>query len=314
VVDSRSQVGGYSPGVAERLLLADGRRAFVKAACPEMNPDTPSMHRREAEVAAALPPEAPAPAFLFSYDDGSWVVLGFEDVEGRQPRIPWRADELRRVLDALARLAEALTPSPIDLSSFADAWEGDFRGLRMLLEQRKTGDRLEGLDRWLAENLERAAEAETHWPEASVGETLLHVDVRADNIILAADRVVLVDWPGAAVGAAWIDLLAMLPSVAVQGGPKPWELFDDHPVAQDADPAAVDAIVAALTGFFVERGRRPDPPGLPTVRRFQTAQGIEAARWLERRLGIGTSATPVEPRASESAEGGTSDHAPNLTS
>jgi aminoglycoside phosphotransferase (APT) family kinase protein len=285
VVDSRSQVGGYSPGVAERLRLADGRRVFVKAACPEMNPDTPSMHRREAEVAAALPAEAPAPAFLFCHDDGNWVVLGFEDVEGRQPQIPWQAEELRQVLDALARLAEALTPSPIELSTFAEAWEGDLRGLRTLLEQQKAGDRLEGLDRWLAENLERAAEAEARWPEASVGETLLHVDVRADNIILGEDRVVLVDWPGAAVGAAWIDLLAMLASVAVQGGPKPWDLFDDHPVAGGADPAAVDAMVAALTGFFVERGRRPDPPGLPTIRRFQTAQGIEAAHWLERRLG-----------------------------
>jgi Ser/Thr protein kinase RdoA (MazF antagonist) len=250
-----------------------------------MNPDTPSMHRREAEIAAALPAEAPAPALLFAYDDGSWVVLGFEDVEGRQPRIPWRRDELRRVLDALARLAGALTPSPIGLPSFAETWAGDLRGLRTLLEQRASGDPLAGVDPWLAGQLARVAEIEEGWPEASAGESLLHVDVRADNIILGENRVVLVDWPGAAVGAAWIDLLAMLPSVAVQGGPKPWELFDDHPVAESADPAAVDSILAAITGFFVERGRRPDPPGLPTVRRFQAAQGIEAARWLERRLG-----------------------------
>ena len=284
VVETRSQVGGYSPGVAERLLVADGRRAFVKAACPQMNPDTPDIHRREAEVAAVLPPAAPAPRFLFSLELAGWVALAFEDIDGRQPELPWRPDDLVRVLAALTALAQALTPSPIALARFHEWWAGDFRGLRTLLEQHKGGEALTDLDPWLEANLELAAEAEARWPEASVGETLLHTDVRADNVILTGDRVVLVDWPGAAVGAAWIDLLVLLPSVAVQGGPKPWEVFDDHPVARDAPPAAVDAIVAALTGYFVERGRRPDPPGLPTVRRFQTAQGIEAARWLERRL------------------------------
>ena len=30
---------------------------------------------------------------------------------------------------------------------------------------------------------------------------------------------------------------------------------------------------------------RPDPPGLPTVRAFQRAQGEVAVRWLRTRLG-----------------------------
>jgi Ser/Thr protein kinase RdoA (MazF antagonist) len=270
---------------AERLLLADGRRAFVKAACAQMNPDTPALHRREAEVAAVLPRAAPAPRFLFSLELADWVALAFEDVDGRQPELPWLPAELRRVRVALTQLADALTPSPVALTRFHEWWAGDFRGLRTLLAQRAGGDPLAGLDVWLAQNLELAAETESRWEESSVGETLLHTDVRADNLILTDGRVVLVDWPGAAIGAPWIDLLVLLPSVAVQGGPKPWELFDDHPVARGASRAAVDAMVAGLTGFFVERGRRPDPPGLPTVRRFQAAQGIEAARWLERRLG-----------------------------
>jgi hypothetical protein len=35
----------------------------------------------------------------------------------------------------------------------------------------------------------------------------------------------------------------------------------------------------------VERGRMPDPPGLPTVRAFQRAQGEVALGWLRTRLG-----------------------------
>src|SRR5438132_10057493 len=50
------------------------------------------------------------------------------------------------------------------------------------------------------------------------------------------------------------------------GGPKPWELFDDHPLARDAAGEHVDAVLAALAGFFVHRSTQPPPPGLPTIR------------------------------------------------
>jgi hypothetical protein len=39
VVEARSQTGGFSPGVAARLRLAGGGRAFVKAVGPRVNPD-----------------------------------------------------------------------------------------------------------------------------------------------------------------------------------------------------------------------------------------------------------------------------------
>src|SRR4029079_7016735 len=57
-----------------------------------------------------------------------------------------------------------------------------------------------------------------------------------------------------------------------------------HPVARDARPEDVDAMVAALAGFFVQRASLPAPPGLPTLREFQYAQGIESLSWLRRRL------------------------------
>ena len=70
----------------------------------------------------------------------------------------------------------------------------------------------------------------------------------------------------------------------MQAGPKPWELFDDHPVGRDADPDRVNAVLAALAGFFVHRSTLPPPPGLPTLREFQRAQGAESLAWLRRRL------------------------------
>src|SRR5205823_3715912 len=71
-------------------------------------------------------------------------------------------------------------------------------------------------------------------PEATTGTTLLHADLRADNILLTPSRVFFIDWPWASLGASWVDLLFMLPSVAMQGGPKPWQIFDDHPLGRRA--------------------------------------------------------------------------------
>ena len=279
IVGSATRPGGFSPGVAARLRLEDGSRAFVKAVGSEPNPDSPGLHRDEARVAAALPPETPAPRLLFAHDDGDWVALAFEDVAGEEPSLPWREDELGRVLDALTDLSAALTPAPLEVSTFAERFGEMLRGWRSLAAE-KTGE----LDPWAEERLDHLARLEAAWEQASAGGTLLHADVRADNLLLTPERVVFVDWPHASLGAPWVDLLAFLPSVAMQGGPKPWELFDDHPVARPAAPDDVDAVLAALAGFFAQRSTLPPPPGLPTLREFQRAQGIEALGWLRRRL------------------------------
>jgi aminoglycoside phosphotransferase (APT) family kinase protein len=279
IVDSVTRLGGFSPGVAARLSLENGSRAFVKAVGSEPNPDSPGLHRDEARVAAALPPETPAPKLLFAHDDGDWVALVFEDVPGEEPSLPWREDELARVLDALTDLSAALTPAPLEASTIAERFGEMLRGWRRLVAE-KTGE----LDPWAEERLELLAGLEAGWEQASAGDTLLHADVRADNVLLTPGRVVFVDWPHASLGAPWIDLLAFLPSVAMQGGPPPWKLFDKHPLAQDATPEHVDAVVAALAGFFVQRSTLPPPPGLPTLREFQQAQGTEALAWLRRRL------------------------------
>ncbi len=281
VTDAQSQVGGFSPGVAARLQLADGTRAFVKAACSTPNPDTPVLHRREGRIAAALPPSVPAPAFRFSYDDGEWVALAFDDVDGRGPELPWRTDELARVLAALGVLATELTPSPIALDAAADVLARLLGGWRRI-----AGTDIEArLPHAARHRIDDLVALEDRWPEAVRGETLLHLDLRADNMLLTDDGVFLVDWPGAAVGAAWVDLAAMLPSIAMQGGPDPEAVWHAHPTSRDVDAGLVDAFVAALAGYFAHSSLLPAPPGLPTLRRFQAAQGEHAWAWLMRRRG-----------------------------
>jgi hypothetical protein len=45
----------------------------------------------------------------------------------------------------------------------------------------------------------------------------------------------------------------------------------------------VTVLLAAIAGFFVSHSFQPSPPGLPTLRPFQAAQGEVALAWLRRR-------------------------------
>jgi aminoglycoside phosphotransferase (APT) family kinase protein len=286
VVEAVTQPSGFSPGLAVRVRLDDGRRAFVKAVGAEPNPDSPGIHRSEARTMAVLPRSAPAPRMLWSLDRDGWVALAFEDVDGAHPALPWRPDELVRVLAMVADLAAALTPAPPGLPTVAERLRDSFVGWRRLAAASAAGDDdLAGLDPWAARHLRRLADLEAGWPQAMRGPTLLHADLRADNLLLTPARVVAVDWPWACVGAAWVDLLLLLPSVTMQGGPDPEPTFAAHPVAAGADPEAVTTTLAALAGFLVGGSRLPPPPGLPTLRSFQLGQGLVALEWLRRRTG-----------------------------
>lgn len=282
VITAITQPGGFSPGVAARLRLDDGRRAFVKAV-GDINPDSPGIHRAEARIAAALPPGTPAPRLLGCIDADGWVILMLEDIEGRTPAIPWRRSELDRVLAAMTELAAALTPAPIEVPAIASRLRSLGRGWRELAKSGTAGTA--ALGPWAAAHLDELVRLESVWDAAASGTSLVHADIRADNILLTPDRVVFVDWPWAALAAPWFDLVVMLPSVAMQGGPQPEEILARHPVTRDADPAAITAVVAALAGMFVWLAGRPDPPGLPTLRAFQRAQGEVALAWLRRRTG-----------------------------
>ncbi|GAA2755137.1 phosphotransferase family protein [Actinopolymorpha rutila] len=279
VVAAASRAGGFSPGLASVLRLADGRQVFAKAVSSAPNPVSPGIHRREAAIAAQLPASAPVPKLLWSHDDGDWVVLVFEALTGDSPTLPWVPAERDRVLAALTDLGAAMTPAPpgLDVRPI-DVLDEEFSGWRGLLD--RPDPRLAEVDPWAAERLADLATWETHWLTAARGETLLHGDIRADNVLLTGDGVYFVDWPAAMVGAAWVDLVLALPSMTMQGAGEPEELLRTHPLARSADKDAITAVIVALAGYFVSKSLQPPPPGIPTVRAFQRAQGLACLRWL----------------------------------
>ena len=285
VVWARTQPGGFSPGLAARVRCANGARYFVKAVSAQANSDTPGLHRQEARVLAALEPfitsrQLPVPRLHGIVDRPPWVALVLQDVAGRQPQLPWRTAELRQVVAALDQLAEALTPAPVPVPAAADRLGAEFTGWRTLV----TSPGRDYLDPWSRTHLDQLADLEATWAGHTDGDTLLHADIRADNILLTGQGAIIVDWPWACRGAAFIDMVLFAPSAAAQGGPQPGDLIRWSRSGGAASPQAVTALVCALAGYLTERSLQPPPPGLPTIRAFQAAHATIARQWLAQRL------------------------------
>ncbi|MFE2032317.1 aminoglycoside phosphotransferase family protein [Streptomyces scopuliridis] len=279
VTAATSQQGGFSDGLAVRLELSDGRRAFAKAVDTVAASAVGAFHRREGAVAAALPPGVPAPRLLGSYDDGEWVALVFEDIDGTLPAQPWRERELERVLDALTDLAERLTPAPrlpVTLPApRLGGWERLANHPRALAKLAEVAPRA-------ARELETHLSLEARLGEATAGDTLTHGDLYPFNVLLTDDRVVVVDWPHAWIGPAHADVVMLLGSVALSGiNPEPYAAR--HPLLTGVDPEAVDVLISAQAGFLLAAACSMDSTGDPRLEGMMTGLGLASLRWLSAR-------------------------------
>lgn len=272
---------GFTPGMASALETGDGQRVFVKAISSATTPQGPTLYRQEAAISAALPASAPVPRFLWWCELADWVVLAFECVDGRSPDLSHAAD-LRSVLELYSRLATALDPAPLQASSLAEAWADDFGRWSECARPSATYD-ISRVAHWLPVAAPRLAELEAPWSQVTAGTCLLHGDLRADNMLINDLRgAVAVDWPEACVGAPWVDLVLALPSFALQGV-DPESVVRAHPLTRQVPMSAIDAVIAAVAGYFATQCLLPAPRGLPMVREFQRQQGLAALQWISRR-------------------------------
>jgi hypothetical protein len=275
VVAATNCEGGFSPGLAARVRLADGRRAFVKAMDAAAWPFQATLYRDEARVTAMLPPGLPAPQFLGFDDDGDWVILAFECIDGAEPVRPWREADLARVVDAAAELANAPAPDlptePRRLGGWAElAADGARRA------------RLATYAPWAADYLSVLTELEVHGQAAARGSALVHFDMYAHNILLT-DRVLFVDWPHACLGAPFIDTVLLLAS-AVADGIDPEPFLAASPLTAGVDSRTIDGLIAAQAGFCLAGAMYPPQPGLEPILAAKLDLGLAALTWLARRL------------------------------
>lgn len=285
-----ARTGGFSPGPAAVVTCVDGGRAFVKAVGTPLNPDTPRLLRAEAAVTAGMPASLPVPALRahVEWTDGGdeWVALVFEAFDGASAPLPWTPPTAAAVVDGLTDLARTATPCPVPgLPTLGERVGGTLSAWAEL-----AADAPADLDPWEAEHLEwlggvPARLAAGGWLD---GDTLVHGDLRADNLLLSADgSVVFVDWAWAARGADWVDTVLFALDAATQGDVDPEWLVRRSPLAAAADPREITDLVLAVTGMFARSMRNPPPPGLPTLRAFQRGFHAATLAWGVRRVAAG---------------------------
>ncbi|HEY8705741.1 MAG TPA: phosphotransferase [Gaiellaceae bacterium] len=254
---------GYSVNEHWTVGFADGSRAFLKLASVDPGPQWVRDERRVFEcVDGSFMP------LLLGFEDGDRPLLILEDMlpDARWPP-PWQPGDIDAVLAALNEVASAPLSGELPrlaegaVSGWKDVAEdpAPFLGLRIVTAE------------WLERSLPALLEASD--PALLDGGSLVHCDVRSDNLCLRGGRAVLLDWNHARVGNPAFDVAFWLPSLALEGGP---------------DPATfgVDELAVFVAGFFAAQAGLPAPEGAPRVRSFQRAQLEVALPWACSALGL----------------------------
>ena len=287
VATARDVTGGFSSGIASRLTGTNGSCLFIKAVHADLNPFSPRMLRRELRIGpglAATP--AAAPRLRAGFEVDGWVAAAFDEIEGINPAWPWRDADAAAVLDALAVLHTDLTPAPsLDVPPAAHSLRDDIAAWIRL--EAASPEALANLDPWVLARRDQLAERATGIDLS--GDTVLNLDVRADNIVIGEDsKVWFVDWPWACTGPPAADLVVLLVNFAVTGlDPQLW-LERSHV----ADDELVTDFLCLLVGMWSAASISPAPPGTQGIREFQRAHLNAATAWLRRRLGTEPAGRP----------------------
>lgn len=260
VVDAVSKTSGYTPGFASVLTCADGSSHFVKAASVKAQRTSATMYREEARKLPIVPPDVPAPRLQWVYDEDDWVVLGIEYIDGTAPARPWQQDQFDAASDMLVAMAASLTPAPgIGIGTLAD----DFADVQA----------------------PQHPDLARHALDVLSGDTLVHGDVRDDNLIVRPDgRVSLCDWNWPRRGPAWFDSLTLL--IGPRGDGLDVEAhIARHPLLSEVPADDINAVLALFVGYFLGHADQPAPPAMPWVREIQRWQGEVCRDWLAERTG-----------------------------
>ena len=256
---------GYTPAARWLVDFSGGSTAFAKIGT---TPDTAHWLRKEQWVYESLHGSY-MPQLLGWEDDEEHPILLLEDLRLAHWPPPWQDGQIRQVLDTLPDVwASSLPVGRIEDFRWIEAgWQfvadnpQPFLSLRLATEK------------WLAAALPTLLRLPGR--EIIRGDSLLHLDIRSDNLCFAGDRVVLIDWNLICLGNPRLDLGFWLPSLEAEGGPPPEKLL----------PGAGD-IAGIVSGFYASRAGQPGIPDAPFVRHIQRVQLKTALPWAVRALGL----------------------------
>lgn len=289
--------GGYAPTPTYRLLLADGRRAFFKGTCQDSNTFMKKAllleERVYQDLTSVLGTWMPQFYAAFRYDD--WHVLILEDL-GPRSAPPWTAEKTRAITHALA----AFTHSSLDVQPpvwlpLADEDLAQETWQRLAQESQEfqqiaalAGEEVFQALQWfqyIAPTIEHVLR-QSALKEGAY--TILHGDLRSDNLRFRQGQLYLFDWPSISLGRPEWDMVAFAQSVTVEGGPPPEQVMAWYSERFPSNPQAVECALAWWLTFFARRAWLPEVPGLPRLRRFQRQQLAVLAFWSARQWSFPT--------------------------
>jgi hypothetical protein len=258
-----TQERGVSATAARWLVSNEASSAFVKIGATEL---TANWIRIEHRNYAALDGWF-LPRVLGFDDDGVRPALALEDLSDAAWPPPWTVERVAGVLEALEAIAT--TPPPRQLLDVPIAWNASWH----TVEADPAAFLALGLcsAAWLHRSLPALIAAAERATVA--GTSVVHLDVRSDNLCFRHGRAILIDWNHAAVGNAKLDVAFWLPSLHSEGGPAPEQVLPGVP-----------ELAALVAGFFCGHAGGGPLPDAPHVRPLQLRQARVALPWAAREL------------------------------
>lgn len=287
--------GGYSPAPTFRLRLEDGRRAFFKAINAASNEFSTYALQLEERVYRELGDLLVSwiPTYYTSINYQDWHGLVLEDL-GPKSVPPWTPALARSITYAIAdfhreNLGKSLPGwlSRPQQRLASENWQqviaesDDFQNLA-----ERAGDAAPEALIWLQAASPLVGEKMAQPILAAEPYTLLHGDLRSDNLRFGQGRLYLFDWPAITVGRAEWDFVAFAQSVTVEDGVAPEQVMAWYAERFPVDEAVVDSSIAWWFAFFAQRAWREEVPGLPRLRRFQRQQLAVMAHWAARQWSL----------------------------
>ena len=287
--------GGYAPSATFRLKLANGKRAFFKASYPAPKGSgvrwvVDVEDRNYRRLSRLITPWAPR--FFGSFNRIGWHVLLLEDL-GPRTMPPWTSAKARRATRSYAQFHKSTRDKtlPRGLSrtrhqEFAGFWRelsnsGELGRVAALARGREDQAR-----EWIEVVLPVMRQLDDGLAKTKPPFSLLHLDTRSDNTRLHGDLLRIFDWPFASVGPAEFDVTAYAQGVRADDGPEPERVLAWYEDVLPLRADAIDASLAAISGFFADRSWKPEVPGLPRVRSFQRQQLKCCLAWAARRFDL----------------------------
>lgn len=282
IVEVVARTGGMSPAVAASVRAANGRATFVKAVGTEVHPDTPDHFRHELTVLQALPPAPYRAGLQGAYDDGDWVALLLDDVDGRHP--DWQdATDRAAVLEVVRQQSRELTPPWPGLPIVSNR-----EGLQKYLTHAGAATEVElaALPAWARTGLGALLELTARSVKHHRDDSFCHWDIRHDNILIRHhdQQPVLLDWGMSRRGQRWGDTMCL--------GLEWVETAEFDAIVDTLDLSAREQ--ADITGFLIGLGTyclmmstQPPHPSLSQLSDFRRELGTRSLIGVRRRLDLG---------------------------